>query len=244
MASATRPRRSICAAVLPLRSTRSPPLLQGGSRQSTRSPRPQTAAVDPAIFPPATCTEIYCAGEQPALVTGLAGPQRRGQPFCCLALLRAGRRPCGPTPCLPRGQRARLHGAGRAADLGQMKDAVRAAESAGALGSTLNQLFQRSFAVAKGCAPHRDRRPQHQHGCRRGAPGQPVVLKTCGKTRAVRRRGRDDRAGGHTLCRARAEVHRHCQPHAGARRETRHPLWRRSRAWPTCPIDCMSSTSW
>ena len=33
--------------------------------------------------------------------------------------------------------------------LGQMKDAVRAAEGAGALGSTLNQLFQRSFAVAK-----------------------------------------------------------------------------------------------
>lgn len=33
--------------------------------------------------------------------------------------------------------------------LGQMKDAVRAAESAGALGSTLSQMFQRSFAVAK-----------------------------------------------------------------------------------------------
>jgi glutamyl-tRNA reductase len=33
--------------------------------------------------------------------------------------------------------------------LGQMKDAVRAAEEAGALGSTLNQMFQRSFAVAK-----------------------------------------------------------------------------------------------
>ena len=33
--------------------------------------------------------------------------------------------------------------------LGQMKSAVRAAEDAGALGSTLNQLFQRSFAVAK-----------------------------------------------------------------------------------------------
>ncbi|WP_370681161.1 glutamyl-tRNA reductase [Comamonas sp. GB3 AK4-5] len=33
--------------------------------------------------------------------------------------------------------------------LGQMKNAVRAAEEAGALGSTLNQLFQRSFAVAK-----------------------------------------------------------------------------------------------
>src|SRR5450830_996084 len=38
---------------------------------------------------------------------------------------------------------------GEAQILGQMKDAVRAAESAGALGTTLNQLFQRSFAVAK-----------------------------------------------------------------------------------------------
>ena len=33
--------------------------------------------------------------------------------------------------------------------LGQMKDAVRAAQDAGALGTTLHQLFQRSFAVAK-----------------------------------------------------------------------------------------------
>ncbi len=33
--------------------------------------------------------------------------------------------------------------------LGQMKDAVRVADEAGALGTTLNQLFQRSFAVAK-----------------------------------------------------------------------------------------------
>lgn len=33
--------------------------------------------------------------------------------------------------------------------LGQMKQAVRAAESAGGLGCTLHQLFQRSFAVAK-----------------------------------------------------------------------------------------------
>ena len=33
--------------------------------------------------------------------------------------------------------------------LGQMKDAVRIAGDAGALGTTLNQLFQRSFAVAK-----------------------------------------------------------------------------------------------
>ncbi len=33
--------------------------------------------------------------------------------------------------------------------LGQMKDAVRAAQAAGTLGSTLHKLFQRSFAVAK-----------------------------------------------------------------------------------------------
>ncbi|MBK8063400.1 MAG: glutamyl-tRNA reductase [Betaproteobacteria bacterium] len=33
--------------------------------------------------------------------------------------------------------------------LGQMKDAVRAAESAGTLGTTLHKLFQRTFAVAK-----------------------------------------------------------------------------------------------
>lgn len=33
--------------------------------------------------------------------------------------------------------------------LGQLKDAVRAAEQVGALGTTLHQLFQRSFAVAK-----------------------------------------------------------------------------------------------
>src|SRR5947207_15029164 len=33
--------------------------------------------------------------------------------------------------------------------LGQMKEAVRVAESAGTLGTLLNKLFQRSFAVAK-----------------------------------------------------------------------------------------------
>ncbi len=38
---------------------------------------------------------------------------------------------------------------GEAQILGQMKDAVRAADAAGALGTTLHQLFQRSFSVAK-----------------------------------------------------------------------------------------------
>lgn len=38
--------------------------------------------------------------------------------------------------------------------LGQMKGAVRAAESAGTMGATLHQLFQRSFAVAKQVRTH------------------------------------------------------------------------------------------
>lgn len=38
---------------------------------------------------------------------------------------------------------------GEAQILGQMKDAVRVADEAGALGTTLHQLFQRSFSVAK-----------------------------------------------------------------------------------------------
>ncbi len=40
--------------------------------------------------------------------------------------------------------------------LGQLKDAVSAAEHAGALGSTLHQMFQRSFAVAKEVRSHTD----------------------------------------------------------------------------------------
>src|SRR5207244_6729974 len=40
--------------------------------------------------------------------------------------------------------------------LGQMKQAVRHAESAGALGLVLNRLFQRTFAVAKNVRTHTD----------------------------------------------------------------------------------------
>ena len=38
--------------------------------------------------------------------------------------------------------------------LGQLKDAVNAADNAGALGSTLHQMFQRSFAIAKEVRSH------------------------------------------------------------------------------------------
>ena len=62
--------------------------------------------------------------------------------------------------------------------LGQLKQAVREADSAGTLGSTLQQMFQRSFAVAQGGADvDRDRHPFHQHGRCCGAPGRAVVRR-------------------------------------------------------------------
>ena len=100
-----------------------------------------------------TCnrTEIYCAGDRPDLDNTLEWLAHSG----------------GVSPALLRSHAYALEG-GQAARhafrvasgldsmvlgepqiLGQMKDAVRAAEDAGAMGSTLHQLFQRSFAVAK-----------------------------------------------------------------------------------------------
>ena len=85
--------------------------------------------------------------------------------------------------------------------LGQMKDAVRAADEAGALGTTLQPAVPALLRGGQGSAQlHRDRRPLDQHGRRRGAPGQRSCSKTCGEiARAVRRRRRDDRAGGDAL---------------------------------------------
>ena len=104
-----------------------------------------------AILSTCNRTEIYCAGEQPELEPTL------------LWLAQSG----GVTPSLLRSHAYTLQDGlaarhafrvasgldsmvlGEPQILGQMKDAVRAANQAGALGSTLNQLFQRSFAVAK-----------------------------------------------------------------------------------------------
>ncbi|WP_225783851.1 glutamyl-tRNA reductase [Xenophilus sp. Marseille-Q4582] len=107
--------------------------------------------VEAAILSTCNRTEIYCAAAQPALdhTVGWLAESGGVSP----ALLRA------HTYALTDDQAAR-HAfrvasgldsmvLGEAQILGQMKDAVRAAETAGALGSTLNQLFQRSFAVAK-----------------------------------------------------------------------------------------------
>ena len=100
-----------------------------------------------------TCnrTEIYCAGEKPELEHTLDWLAQTG----------------GVSPALLRTHSYTLQDdlaarhafrvasgldsmvLGETQILGQIKNAVRAAEAAGALGNTLSQLFQRSFAVAK-----------------------------------------------------------------------------------------------
>lgn len=107
--------------------------------------------VEAAIISTCNRTEIYCAADHIALDHTVGWLAQNG----------------GVTPALLRSHAYTLHDdeaarhafrvasgldsmvLGEAQILGQMKDAVRAAETAGALGSTLNQLFQRSFAVAK-----------------------------------------------------------------------------------------------
>jgi glutamyl-tRNA reductase len=100
-----------------------------------------------------TCnrTEIYCAGDNPQLEHTLDWLAQSGG--VSSTLLRS------HTYTMQDGFAAR-HAfrvasgldsmvLGEPQILGQIKDAVRAAEAAGALGTTLSQLFQRSFAVAK-----------------------------------------------------------------------------------------------
>ncbi len=120
------------------------PTLKG--LQASLARRPEAAILS-------TCnrTEIYCAGDQqqidhtldwlaqtggvsPALLRSHAYTLRDGQ-----AARHAFRVASGLDSMV----------LGEPQILGQMKDAVRAADEAGALGSTLNQMFQRSFAVAK-----------------------------------------------------------------------------------------------
>jgi glutamyl-tRNA reductase len=108
--------------------------------------RPEAALVS-------TCnrTEIYCAGEKPQLehtlewlahTGGVSAHLLRAHSYTLedsMAARHAFRVASGLDSMV----------LGEPQILGQMKDAVRAAEAAGALGTTLSQLFQRSFAVAK-----------------------------------------------------------------------------------------------
>ena len=109
------------------------------------------AGVETAILSTCNRTEIYCAATEPALDHTLRWLAQSGD--VSADALRS------YTYVLQDGLAAR-HAfrvasgldsmvLGEAQILGQMKNAVRAAEEAGSLGSTLNQLFQRSFSVAK-----------------------------------------------------------------------------------------------
>ena len=120
------------------------PTLQGLRGALSRPP-------EAAILSTCNRTEIYCASDSQEIAPTLEWLAQSGG--VSPALLRS------HTYLLEDGQVAR-HAfrvasgldsmvLGEPQILGQMKDAVRAADEAGALGTTLNQLFQRSFAVAK-----------------------------------------------------------------------------------------------
>src|SRR4051812_5607656 len=106
-------------------------------------------AREAAILSTCNLTELYVAGEEPAAIAQWLARYHRFEPD--------GLRPYLYT--LPREQAVR-HAfrvasgldsmvLGEPQILGQMKEAARAAESAGTLGTLLHKLFQRSFAVAK-----------------------------------------------------------------------------------------------
>ncbi|MEK9953561.1 MAG: glutamyl-tRNA reductase, partial [Curvibacter sp.] len=120
------------------------PTLQGLRGALPRAP-------EAAILSTCNRTEIYCAGERSEIAPTLQWLAHSGG--VSAEELRS------HTYMLEGGQAAR-HAfrvasgldsmvLGEPQILGQLKDAVRVAEEAGALGTTLNQLFQRSFAVAK-----------------------------------------------------------------------------------------------
>ncbi|HSW16999.1 MAG TPA: glutamyl-tRNA reductase [Ramlibacter sp.] len=108
------------------------------------------ALPEAAILSTCNRTEIYCAGQQElepvvnwlAKSGGVSPATLRSHAYMLqdgLAARHAFRVASGLDSMV----------LGEAQILGQLKDAVRVAEDAGALGATLNQLFQRSFAVAK-----------------------------------------------------------------------------------------------
>jgi glutamyl-tRNA reductase len=106
-------------------------------------------AAEAAILSTCNRTELYCAAGEPARALAWLAGYHRVDPHDLKPYLYT----------LPREEAVR-HAFRVAAGLdsmvlgepqvlGQLKDAVRMAEEAGALGATLSRLFQRSFAVAK-----------------------------------------------------------------------------------------------
>ncbi len=109
----------------------------------------RSLATEAAILSTCNRTELYLAAEQPAAAASWLAHYHSLKPDDITPYLYT----------LPR-ERAVRHAfrvasgldsmvLGEPQILGQMKDAVRAAEAAGTLGTVLHKLFQRSFAVAK-----------------------------------------------------------------------------------------------
>jgi glutamyl-tRNA reductase len=107
--------------------------------------------VEAAILSTCNRTEVYCAGEHNQMTQTLAWLSNVGR--VSAETLRS-------HSYVLQGEHAARHAfrvasgldsmvLGEPQILGQMKNAVRAAADTGALGTTLNQLFQRSFSVAK-----------------------------------------------------------------------------------------------
>ncbi len=122
----------------------------GGLREALGATNPHRG-VESAIISTCNRTEVYCAGEQSALDHTLGWLAHSGGVSTDVLRSHAYVLEDGPAARHAFRVASGLDSMvlGEPQILGQMKDAVRAAESAGALGSTLNQLFQRSFAVAK-----------------------------------------------------------------------------------------------
>jgi glutamyl-tRNA reductase len=126
------------------------PTLQG-LRQSFGGGASRHPDVEAAILSTCNRTEIYCAGDRPALDHTLDWLARTGGVSTELLQSHAYALQDGTVARHAFRVASGLDSMvlGEAQILGQMKDAIRAADHAGALGTTLNQLFQRSFAVAK-----------------------------------------------------------------------------------------------
>ena len=130
--------------------------------------------------------------------------------------------------------------------LGQMKEAVRQAESAGTLGTAAAQTVPALLRGGQGGAhQHPDRRQRGVDGGGVGEAGRAHFSQPEGAEDPVHRRGRDDRAVRHPFRRAAAARHHRGQPHAGARRarwRTASTAARSSCA--SCRSSCTNTTSW
>ena len=229
-ASTTRPRRSTCAVGSRSRSTRSSPALKalvqqfgrpaGGARRRARGGAPLHLQPHRDLLRRADARAV--AGAPGGRLAGRAAAASPAPSCSTTATCWRTARPRATPSASPAGLDSMVLGEPQI--LGQMKDAVRAADQAGALGTTLNQLFQRSFAVAK------EVRTSTEIGAHSISMAAAAVRLAGAAVRgprpaqrAVRRRRRDDRAGRHALRGAHA---RSPSPSPTAR-------WSAARSWPS-----------